>query len=112
MFKGMMGKEPTVSENYIKSFKENFSPVPGFKGSYKISAEKKVIFIKVDGAEAVYSTEASEKADVEITVSDETLQEIVAGRMTFQRAFMAGNMKMKGDFKILRTLDELYTFMK
>lgn len=112
MFKGMMGKEPTESENYIKSFKDNFQPVPGFKGSYKISAGKKIISIKVNGADVVYSTDATDKTDVDITVSDETLQEIVAGRMTFQRAFMAGNMKMKGDFKILRTLDELYTFMK
>ncbi len=112
MFKGMMGKEPTESENYINSFKANFHAVPGFKGSYKIMAGKKSIVIKIDGAEAQYSMDGSEKTDVEITVSDDTLQEIVAGRMTFQRAFMAGNMKMKGDFKILRTLDDLYTFMK
>ncbi len=112
MFKGMMGKEPTESENYINSFKSNYQPVPGFKGSYKIVSGKKTIGIKIDGAEAQYSLEAPVNADVEINLSDETLQEIVAGRMTFQRAFMAGNMKMKGDFKILRTLDELYTFMK
>ena len=32
------------------------------------------------------------------------------GRMSFQRAFMAGDMKMKGDFKILRTLDQVFVF--
>lgn len=112
MFKGMMGKEPTESENFISKFKENFQVIPGFKASYKIVAGKNTICISVDGPDAKYSKEAGDKADVEITISEETLQEILSGRMTFQRAFMAGNMKMKGDFKILRTLDELYTFMK
>ena len=72
---------------------------------------KKPLSIKVDGAEAEYLLEAIDKADVEISINDETMQDIVSGRMTFQRAFMAGNMKMKGDFKILRTLDELFVFM-
>ena len=54
----------------------------------------------------------ADKQDVEITVSQETLNEIVAGRMTFQRAFMGGDIKMKGDFKALRTLDQLFPFME
>ena len=51
-----------------------------------------------------------DKADVEMQISLEVMNEIIQGRMTFQRAFMAGSMKMKGDFKILRTLDILYVF--
>ena len=38
------------------------------------------------------------------------MDEIIAGRMTFQKAFMSGDMKMKGDFKVLRTLDLLFVF--
>ena len=38
------------------------------------------------------------------------LEDIIAGRMSFQRAFMAGDMRMKGDFKILRTLDQIFVF--
>jgi hypothetical protein len=34
----------------------------------------------------------------------------MAGRMSFQRAFMAGEMTMKGDFRTLRTLDQIFTF--
>ncbi|MBO4845195.1 MAG: SCP2 sterol-binding domain-containing protein [Lachnospiraceae bacterium] len=111
MFKGMMGKEPTEGESYISALKEHFNPVAGFKAGYKIMIGKKPLSIKVDGAEAEYLLEAIDKADVEISINDETMQDIVSGRMTFQRAFMAGNMKMKGDFKILRTLDELFVFM-
>ena len=36
--------------------------------------------------------------------------DIVYGRMTFQRAFMTGAMTAKGDFRILRTLDEIFKF--
>ena len=111
MFKGMMGKEPTEGESYISSFKEHFNPVAGFKASYKIMIGKKPLSVKVDNSDVQYSLEAIDKADVEISLSEETMQDIVSGRMTFQRAFMAGNMKMKGDFKILRTLDELFVFM-
>ena len=44
--------------------------------------------------------------------TEEVLSGAVAGRMSFQRAFMAGEMTMKGDFGILRTLDQIFTFAK
>ena len=47
-----------------------------------------------------------------LQLSGRTMEEIMNGRMTFQRAFMAGEMKMKGDFKILRTLDQIFIFEK
>ena len=53
-----------------------------------------------------------DKADVEIEMEEATMNDIVFARMTFQRGFMGGSMKMKGDFKILRTLDQLFTFME
>ena len=111
MFKGMMGKEATEGESFITALKEHFSPGAGFKASYRIMIGKKPLSIIVDNADAQYSLDMIDKADVEISITEETMQDIVAGRMTFQRAFMAGNMKMKGDFKLFRTLDELFVFM-
>ena len=52
----------------------------------------------------------SEKADVDIHVTPAVLEEIIQHRLTFQGAFMAGNMRMKGDFKQLRMLDILFKF--
>ena len=66
----------------------------------------------MNSKDATYSLENDEKTDVEATISDETMDDIMAGRMTFQRAFMGGQMKMKGDFKMLRTLDEIFVFME
>ena len=54
---------------------------------------------------------ASLKPMIDHEISDE-LWSTISGRMTFQRAFMAGSMKMKGDFRVLRTLDMLYNFSK
>lgn len=112
MFRSMMSNEPTEGETYIKELKDHFSPLPGFKASYKIMIGKKPLSIRIDGAETEYILQPIEKPDVEINVPEAIMQDIIAGRMTFQRAFMTGEMKIKGDFKILRALDEIYVFMK
>ncbi len=112
MFRSMMSNEPTEGETYIKQLKDNFNPRPDLKASYKIMIGKKPLSIKINGAAAEYILQSIEKPDVEISCPDAIMQDIVAGRMTFQRAFMNGAIKIKGDFKILRALDEVYTFMK
>ncbi len=38
------------------------------------------------------------------------MEDIVNGRMNFEIAFMSGAMKMKGDFKMLMTLDQIFNF--
>lgn len=111
MFRSMMSNEPTEGETYIMQFKNKFNPLPGFKASYKFMIGKKPLSIKVDGGEAEYILQPIENADVEVNIPEAIMQDIVAGRMTFQRAFMTGAMKIKGEFKILRALDELYAFM-
>lgn len=113
MFRGMMNQESATGTNdFESSFEKHFHPIPGFKASYKITIEGsgKVIGLKVSGKELAYNDEIG-RADVEAQITEDAINEIMAGRMTFQRAFMGGDMKMKGDFKILRSLDELFIFM-
>jgi len=113
MFRGMMSQENTETiDDYYSKFEKHFHPLPGFKAGYKIMVEGsgKVIGLRVNGKELQYSDEIG-RADVEAQITQEAINEILAGRMTFQRAFMGGDMKMKGDFKILRTLDEIFIFM-
>ena len=115
MFRGMMKtKDSEESRLFINEFKENFKPQAGFSGTYKfyINNQRKPLIIDVNTSQLdVYYGEI-EKADVEIHISEEVLSGAVAGRMSFQRAFMAGEMTMKGDFGILRTLDQIFTFAK
>ena len=49
---------------------------------------------------------------VKCKVTMEVMNHIVAGQMSFQRAFMSGEMQVKGDFRMLRMLDQIFTFSK
>lgn len=115
LFRDLMGSEAEEGkEEYIQEFKEHFKPQAGFRATYKIQLEGKgkPFIIEVDGASNSYYYGSVDRADVEIQMSRETLEDIIYARMTFQRAFMAGALKMKGDFKTLRTLDQIFTFME
>ena len=114
MFRGMMSQADNEADSYQNKFEKNFQPIPGFKAVYKIAIEgnNQAIGLQINGKDLIYHTDFSERADVEAQITADAMNEIMAGRMTFQRAFMGGEMKMKGDFKILRTLDELFVFMK
>lgn len=113
LFKDMLGqKESENTVDFIADFESHFKPQAGLKAVYKLIIEngKKPLLISVDGAELACRYESGEKADVEMQLSQETLNDIVYARMTFQRAFMGGAMKMRGDFKLLRTLDQIFVF--
>lgn len=51
-----------------------------------------------------------EEPDVEVTTTSDVIEEIIAGRVSFQSAFMSGTMKMKGNFRVMRMLDNLFVF--
>ena len=70
------------------------------------------LIIKIDGTEleCFYGTE--EQVNVEMQISRTTMEDIINSRMTFQRAFMSGAMKMKGDFRLLRALDQIFLFVE
>lgn len=66
--------------------------------------------IDVEGANLKCFYGESERVDVEIQLDRASFADIVAGRTSFQTSFMAGDMKMKGDFKLLRALDQVLVF--
>lgn len=116
LFRDMMGNtdQDERKEEFISELKEHFVPQAGFKAVYKIQIEGKrqPLIIEIDGAENNYYYGSADSPDVEIQISRETMDDIIYARMTFQRAFMGGDMKMKGDFRILRTLDQIFVFME
>ena len=97
---------------FLKALRDHFRPIAGFKGSYKIVFEtrKSPLYIEVKQNDMMCSYDDKDKADVEIQMNEDVMYEIIQGRMTFQRGFMSGAMKMKGDFKLLRQLDQLFVF--
>ena len=116
MFKQMLGggspasSEP--SEEYVADFEHSFSGQPEIIASFlfRISGKELPLLVTVNGREMSCRYEAAGDADVVCTLSPDIMETIVAGRMTFQRAFSVGDMSVKGSFATLRQLDELFPF--
>lgn len=114
MFKDMLGQEEKEAESpYIAKFEKHFHPEAGFKATYSIQIEgkSKPLFIAVADSDLVIHYGDEEEIDVYMKLTADILQSIVDGRMTFQRAFMTGDLSAKGNFKILRTLDQIFRFV-
>lgn len=115
LFRDMMNGEGAESEEeYLGAFRRCFKPQAGFEAGYSITIEekKKKLIIAVAGPKLECYYGSLEQPDVELHMNRSTMEDIVSGRMTFQRAFMSGVMKTKGDFRILRTLDQLFMFVE
>lgn len=116
MFRDMMefSSESEEAEEYVDDLKSHFVPQPGFTANYKVVLEGKkkplIIEVNTNRIECYYGNSA-ETIDVEMQMQHNVMDEIINGRMTFQRAFMGGDMKMKGDFRILRSLDQIFNFI-
>lgn len=113
MFKDMMGKASQEEDSaYIKQFRENFVPQQDFHARYLflLADKKKPLFVEVKQEDLVIHYGQEENIDVYAKLSPEVMESIIGGRMTFQRAFMTGEMTAKGNFKTLRMLDSLFSF--
>lgn len=112
LFKGMMQETGDEETAFLKELKEHFKPEAGLKASYKFMFEGREVplIVEVNGSEMNCYYGPVGKVDVELKLSKEVMEDIVFSHMTFQRAFMAGSMKTKGDFKLLRALDQIFAF--
>ena len=113
IFRDLMDvEEEDTQAEVVRALESHFNPIPGFHGTYKIglNEEKQVLFMEVNQKDLICSFDSAEKADVEMQMSKQTMDDIIYGRMSFQRAFMGGMMKMKGEFKLLRQLDQIFAF--
>lgn len=113
MFRDKLQEKDGGSQDaYIQQLRQAFRPQPGFAAAYALKLEEKeeALIIRVDGSEMDCYYGALEEPDVEVTATPGMLDEIIAGRMSFQSAFMSGAMKMKGNFRVMRMLDNLFVF--
>ncbi|MBQ3558705.1 MAG: SCP2 sterol-binding domain-containing protein [Agathobacter sp.] len=113
MFKDMLGKAATEEkEPFIKELQSHFVAQDDFGATYSIAIEgfKNPLCIYVDGDRLDVQYGKKEDIDVYAKLSIDVMQSIVDGRMTFQRAFMTGEMTAKGNFKTLRMLDQVFLF--
>ncbi len=110
-FRDKLSQERIDSEEeFIAEFKKLYKPQAGFHADCIIHMEekKKPLVIRMKGPAMECSYENCEQADMVMNTKRATVEEIVNGRMSFQRAFMSGAMTTKGDMKILRMLDQVF----
>ncbi len=112
LFKEMLGESKGKEEDILKKLKDVFQPIDNFKASYAIEIKDKdknlVIEVEADQLNCYYGEKAD--ADVIARTTDTVLMKIIGGALTFQKAFMTGDIAAKGNFKILRSFDTLFPF--
>lgn len=96
MFRDMLDNSGTDNEQeYLEEFRKVFVPQPGFEARYVINIEEKKnpLWIAIGSGALECGYGETEKPDVEMQMNRAAMEDIVNGRMTFQRAFMSGIMK-------------------
>lgn len=112
-FRDKLSQEGSDSEDeYVSELKQVYRPMAGFHAVCTINIEEKKnpLVVKVNGPTLECGYGAVEQTDMVMNTKRATMEDIVNGRMTFQRAFMSGAMTTKGDMKILRMLDQVFVF--
>ena len=114
MFKDKLSVQQNDTQTeYITELESHFVPQGDFTANYlfMIEEKKKPLVVEVAGEELNCYYGQQENVDVYAKLTGEVMNNILAGRMTFQRAFMTGEMTAKGNFKTLRMLDTMFNFV-
>ena len=106
-------KDVDVNKQYIKDFEDHFSPEGNVNASYKFMIEdrKKALIVEIVDSKLKCYYGNHDSPDILCKIKPEVLENIIGGQMSFQRAFMTGDMQVKGDFRILLLLDQVFTFL-
>lgn len=114
LFKEMLDNnmEGDNGQEFIKNLKDNFHPLDDFTASYSIHLTdvKKTLIVEVDNKRLKCYYGEKPDADVIAKTTRGVMNKLVLGRITFQGAFMSGDLTAKGNFKTLRTFDQIFQF--
>ncbi|MGN0151218.1 MAG: SCP2 sterol-binding domain-containing protein [Wujia sp.] len=116
MFKQMLGddepqEESIYEDDIVEGFFKNYYPEKDFSAKYVIVIPDlgKNLIINVGEALTCEYGEDQE-SDVKMKAQSSLIRDIMAGKMTFQKGFMSGEITAKGNFKTLRMLDQVFRF--
>lgn len=102
------------TETLFSYFINHYRPEPDFTASYAVILSDKnvVLHIEATPEQVKVFYAASEEADVILRTTSKVLVNILSGKNTFQKGFMAGEISAKGNFKTLRMLDTIFDFSR
>jgi len=100
------------NQEFIKNLKDNFHPIDDFDASYAITLTdvKRTLVVEINGKNLRCYYGEKPDADVIARTTHAIMNKLVMGRITFQGAFMSGELTAKGNFKTLRTFDQIFQF--
>lgn len=114
MFKKMMGDVPLDSQEapYIEEFQRAFHPIPNIAitFSWEITELPEKLIIQVDNGKLDCFYGEADSPDAVMKSSRQIVDKVVYGEEPLQTAFMAGEVTVKGNFKVLHTFDTLFRF--
>lgn len=113
LFKEMMDNDSgEKGQDFIINLKDNFNPIEDFTASYSIelSDVSKTLIIEINNTKMKCYYGEKPEADVIAKTTHPVMNRLVNGRVTFQGAFMSGELTAKGNFKTLRTFDQIFRF--
>lgn len=113
LYKEMLDSgESDGGQEFIRNLRENFHPLEDFSASYSIHLSDTNKTLVVEIQESHLKCYYGEKADADVIAKTtrDIMNKLVLGRITFQGAFMSGELTAKGNFKTLRTFDQVFQF--
>lgn len=114
MYLNKLDKDKDEDEQeFIQDFKRVFAaPDSEFKASYLImmTDTDRELAIEVSNGKVKCFYGTVQNPDVLAKTTRDVVNRLVNGRVTFQGAFMSSQLTCKGDFKLLRTFDQLFRF--
>jgi len=66
--------------------------------------------IRIDGPDADFKVGSADNPDVTIIADSDKWSEIIKGKISAQKAFMIGQIKVRGNFVLLSKFDQLFDF--
>ena len=106
-------KKAENKQPYVDSFEKAFQSTKKIKAVYVLDIEdkKRTLLIECqNGRLKCCYTEDNISADVFARLSSHVLEDIINKKTSFQASFMKGDMAARGDFGLIRLLDEVFVF--
>ncbi len=96
----------------INTFVRAYKPELDFSASYAIilSDQERILHLQATATQVKCFYAATEEADVILRTTTKVLENIFAGKTSFQKGFMVGEISVKGNFKSIRMLDTIFDF--
>lgn len=75
---------------------------------YQINDLDEEGYIIIKDGDCFFKEEVETSSTVEMILSEEVLQSILSKKITYQKAFMLGKLKVRGNFAVLPKLDQVF----